>query len=161
MRKRGSVCEFTEERNDEIKRMFKRRLQTWDKGSIDGMFAEIAAMPASRFYVSEVRVERVLRHHLKRGEWNVKNGLRRRMFAEIELRVMEMISARTGQKVEECRGMKIAPRLFRDAIFEVVNSPAPSFYLTPRTCRTLLYEVMNRRCKVLKFTGFSKLNLRA
>ena len=33
---------------------------------------------------------------------------------------------------------------FRDAIEKVVNSPAPEFYFTPQTCRTLIYEAMRK-----------------
>lgn len=145
MRKNGSVCEFTDDRNDEMRKMFRRRLMTWEDPCVKSLFGEIARMQASRFFVSEMRVEKVLRYHLMRGVWPVKSELRRRMFAEIEERVMKKLSSDSGLPIAECRKMKWEPEIFRDAIFEVVNSPAPSFYLTARTCRTLLYETMNQR----------------
>ena len=127
MKKKGSICEFTEERDSDLLKCFRRRLAQVHLINLDRIFAEVADMPARRFYVSEFRAAVVIRHHLRHGEWNVKGKRRREMFAEIERRVLAIL-----QKYPDTR--------FDDALCEVINSPAPCFYLTARSCRTLLYN---------------------
>lgn len=131
MKKKGSVSEFGEERDRELVRCFRKRLGEVRVIDLDKIFAEVAAHPAPRFYVSEFRASVVVRHHLRHGEWNVKDGKRREMFCEIEKRLLSL--------------RKRCPDLsFEEAMVEVINSEAPEFYLTPRSCRTLIYNILKK-----------------
>lgn len=150
MRKKGSVCEFTIQRNEELKRVFKHAYLTRDEVTAESLFGEVAMMSASRFYVSEMRTEKVLRYYWRYGRWSVKSVLRRRMFGEIERRVTAYLAAESDvPALEGCKVLDL--KRFRNAIFEVVNSPAPSFYITKRSCRTLLYEVLGQRKRMIRF----------
>lgn len=129
MKKKGSICEFTEQRDAELWKNFRRRLGQVQLINLERIFKEVSEMPAGRFYVSEFRAVTVLRHHLRHGEWKVKGAQRLEMFAELERRVLDLLRSNPGMR-------------FDDAVFDVVNSPAPKFYLTPRSCRTLIYKYM-------------------
>lgn len=147
MRKKGAVCDFTQDRNRELRECFHRCLSKSGSAGMKVVFYDICGMEASRFYVSELRAERVVAYHLKYGRWMVKDGIRRRMFEEIERRVKLLMA------------FSKAPISFRDAIFEVVNSPAPSFYLTPRSCRTIIYALLAQRAN--PFATFGQIKTRA
>lgn len=152
MRKKGSVCEFTIQRDEELKSVFRRIFMSRKSVSAESLFGEVVMSEASRFFVSEVRAERMIRHHLKRGVWPVKSVLRRRMFTEIENRVMQVLASEGVCIAISPDNVIVDIPRFRDVICEVVNSPAPSFYLTPRSCRTLLYGSMSKRNRIVKFS---------
>ncbi|MDE5653743.1 MAG: hypothetical protein K2G75_07030 [Muribaculaceae bacterium] len=131
MRKQGSVSEFTSQRDAEIVKKFRRCLAQARVLDMDEIFMKVSRLPVERFYVSEVRALQVVKAYRQTGIWPVRTPVRREMFAEIDRRVTMLMSRRPELK-------------FREAVFEVVNSPAPSFYLTPRSCRTLIYSVLQR-----------------
>lgn len=127
MKKKGNVCEFTSQRDAEMWSCFRKILGDVKLINLSRIFAEVASSPASRFFVSEDRAAVVIRYHLRHGEWNVKGAQRIRMFSEIESRVLEILQSNPGTR-------------FEDAVYDAVNSPAPGFFLTPRSCRTILYN---------------------
>ncbi|MDE6272367.1 MAG: hypothetical protein K2M31_05105 [Muribaculaceae bacterium] len=129
MKKKGSVSEYSEERDRELVRCFRKRLGEVRVIDLDKIFAEVAAHPASRFYVSEFRAAIVIRHHLRHGVWSVKGAKRLEMFQEIEKRVVGLMESRSDLSLD-------------DALVEVINSEAPEFYLTPRSCRTIIYKLL-------------------
>ena len=129
MKKKGSICDFTEERDAELMSCFRKCLAKAVLIDLESIFSEVAAMPTKRFYVSESRAAIVIRQHLRGEGWSVKRRLRVRMFEEIERRTLENIRRNPGMR-------------FDDAVFDAVNSSAPCFYLTPRSCRTLIYRYL-------------------
>lgn len=129
MRKKGCVCEFTQERDEELVRCFRRQLASVRVIDLPKIFRELPEMGASRFFVSEMRAREIVGYHMRHGVWKVKSKVRREMFEEIERRVLEAMAEEPSLSMS-------------DAMFEVVNSPAPRFYLTPRTVRTLIYELL-------------------
>lgn len=129
MRKKGSVSEFSAERDCELIECFRKRLAEVKLINLPQIYREVAQMPTKRFYVSEFRAACMIRHFRRYGEWNVKGSLRREMFAEIERRVSLLQAAKGKMSLDE-------------AVFEVVNSAAPKFYLTPRSCRTMIYKLL-------------------
>lgn len=131
MKKKGSVSEFSEERDAELVKCFRKRLGEVLTIDLDKIFAEVAAHPAKRFYVSEYRAAVVVRHHMRHGEWCVKGAKRKEMFREIEKRVLRLLEDHDDMSLD-------------DAMVEVINSPAPEFYLTPRSCRTLIYKLIKK-----------------
>lgn len=132
MRKKGSVCDFTLSRNEELKSCFFRLLSSPDFRFVKDTFAFLANSPASRFYVSESRAVEVILRHIRTGEWGIKPGPRRQMYMDIERLASVLMSLSPGMD-------------FCDAVYEVVNSPAPSFYLTPDSCRVILYAALSER----------------
>lgn len=129
MKKKGSVCEFNEDRDKELLKVYRRELRNMQWTRLSEVFQAVANSAASRFYVSEIRAQSVIRHRLRTGNFPVLAGKRLEMFEEIWRRYCEM---RT-----------LHPDLSdADIIYDVVNSPAPSFYLTTGTIRVKIYEAL-------------------
>ena len=129
MKKRGNVCDYTSAKNAELVRVFNKRLREARVVDLDRIFAEVASSRASRFYISEERAYELVARHERTGRWDIGNTLRREMILEIHR--------------QACRLMERDPALtMRDAVYCAVNLPAPRFYLTPRSCRTLVYATI-------------------
>ena len=129
MRKKGSNCDFTAERNENLKQMFKACFLAGNYTNIGEIFGQMATMPAKRFYINEQRAYQLLCEKRRTGHWKpsiLANKLR--MMEEIEKRVDELMLANPSVSLVE-------------AVDLVVNQPAPSLYLTPRSIRTIFYNV--------------------
>ena len=129
MKHKGSVCDFSADRNEELRKLFKEELMKQENRSTSEAMDKVWQSGASRFYVSETRVKAVMRYRKKHGNFPVMGASRLRMFRELWKRYTE--KSRLFPKREE-----------EDVIYEIVNSPAPSFYLTRRSLRTLLYNIL-------------------
>ena len=131
MRKQGSYCEYKAERETALVECFRKKLGEVMVVDLNQIFREVSLSAAPRFYVSESHAERVIGYYRRHGIWKVKGKKRIEMFVEIARRVD------TAMETDE-------ELTFRDAIEKVVNSPAPEFYFTAQTCRTLIYEAMRK-----------------
>lgn len=122
------MAEFGPQRDMELLRAFNHQLKHKTYRSLAEYFFHAAKMPASRFWVSERRAYEVM-CRMKRGD-HLENMFRqkRRMFSEIYRRATE--------------AMRADPSLsFYSATFEAVNSPAPEFYMSPKSARVLIYKL--------------------
>lgn len=129
MKHKGCILEFTDKRNDELMAAFRAAIAK--KSFID--LSEIAKIvvntPCSRFWVSEERATVVI-SAMMRGK-PILDKMRhdkREMFLEINRRVALLRSERPGLP------------LF-DYVLEVVNSPAPKFYMRPRCAIEIIYKI--------------------
>ena len=137
MKKKGSICDYITSRNENLKREFFARLGKNGRNVSDAINA-MTRVPADRFYISEERAIAVLRklserelRNLREGETRidslVKNPRKRAMLKEILSRVnCEMKRAES-------------PIFLEDLIFGVIEKPAPAFYLSRASIRTILY----------------------
>lgn len=128
MKKKGSVAEFGDQRNAELLEAFKRVLKTCNYRDNADYFYRAALEPASRFWVSERRALVVMKKIINGDSLDGMFAKRKAMFMEIYRRV---------QALRE-KNPKLT--LF-SAVFEVVNSPAPEFYLSPGSARVLIYRL--------------------
>ena len=139
MKKKGSKCDFILSRNENLKREFFARLGK-NKRSISDVIAAVSSVGADRFYISEERAFMAIKrfHELQTSErpclpadfpW-IRNPEKRKMLCEIYERVKK--------RMEESPGLSL-----KDAVYEVVNSPAPAFYLTRCSIRTILYKYLS------------------
>lgn len=123
-----NCCEFISERNENLRREFYLRVFPGYPGVL-ALFEDIARIPAPRFYISEERAISLLCRKKRLGDsWG--RGMvpsRRAMIDEIDRRVRILRSFNPGLTLKE-------------AVFRVVNSPAPSFYLTPNSIRSIIYR---------------------
>lgn len=119
-------CDYTESRDKELRRAFIERLGKNGK-MIKEVMAEMVDVPAPRFYINEERAYTYVRHLRRSGcPDEIRSPTLRRMLAVIVRRVDILMAFR--------------PELsLREAVYEVVNSPAPSFFLSPLSIRTMLY----------------------
>ncbi len=128
MKKKGSVVEFTQQRNEELLSAFREQLSFLGELPLEQIFTRASLSPASRFWVSERRAMVVMSHMMKGDQLLSMNQKRREMFYEIFRRVKEL--------------MRLEPSLtLTEASFRAVNSPAPEFYLTPKSARVLIYRL--------------------
>lgn len=128
-----SYAEFGEERNSELLEKFDKLLAESPMGTpVINLFQRLVALPARRFYVSELRAMRVI-GAMRRG---IAPGgctrTRRRMYGEIMRRVDLLM---TG-------GRHLA---FADAVVEAVNSPAPEMYMEVSSAKVTVYALLRRR----------------
>ena len=132
MKKRNSFCDYIKSRNDSLYREFVGLLGS--KGSsLQSVFEMLAQVPAPRFFISEDRAFNLIKRFFATGKWPRTTLLTRRaMLSEIATRV------RVLQAFDSSLSLK-------DAVFRAVNSPAPSFYLTPRSIRTILYGYIHSK----------------
>lgn len=113
MKKIGANCGFIARRNREL--ADKARRMAVERGvALEYVVDEVAETEASRFWVDEDRAMRIVQEK-RRGKLG-KRGPRRDMAEEISRRTETMLRENPGMKLSE-------------AVFEVVNSPAPSFYV--------------------------------
>lgn len=126
MKKRGNISLHTSQRNEEICRIFKNCIGNPDCRNITDIFKVVARQPASRFFVSEERALQIISQKRTSGRWPINSPTRLRLFKDLE-KIVNKIIARTPDIS------------LNDAVWEAVNSPAPSLYLTPGSCRTIIY----------------------
>lgn len=137
MKHKGSTCDFIDSRNKALRQEFLERLGRNGR-TLQQVFDELARIPAPRFFISEERAYMQLkRYFTPRGGSPRETGAHmldntRHKLEDIRRRVKALMAANPGMEL-------------RDAVFEVVNGPAPSFYLTPRSIRTILYNIGKRR----------------
>lgn len=121
-----------DQRNEELLSKFKQQLEKGDYTHTQDLFTNASLMPASRFFVSEQRTLVVI-HQLLRGESIAgMNRKRRQMYNEIFVRVKYIL-----HNEPECS--------IPNAVWRVVNSPAPEFYLTPGSARRIIYRLRRKK----------------
>lgn len=146
MRREGSISDFKPQRDSELAAVFRRLLVGGAGGSLRELFGMAARQPSSRFWVSEHRAAIVIRDMLHRNrDISGMKEQTRRMYEEIYRRVRARLSEEPGRPVYH-------------VVFEVVNGPAPEFYLTPESAKILIYQSLKaererRRKGVLRFVN--------
>lgn len=129
MKYRGCILEFTHQRNDELMRAFREALDKRPFIDISEVSEVVVNMPCSRFWVSEERAMVVVSAILKgKPVLDTMRPTKREMFQEIYNRVCRL------------RQQQPDAPLF-DLVMDVVNSPAPKFYMTPRSAMETIYKI--------------------
>lgn len=135
MKKFGNRCEFGPQRDRELHRRFVDILTTSRGLSVAQMYALAATSPASRFWVSEPRATAMVSAMLRCGDTEALAGCvpgRAAMYMEIFRRVRAALDAGDTRPLSHIVG-------------EVVESPAPEFYLTPKSAKVIICAYMRRR----------------
>lgn len=128
MKKPGSIVEFSTQRDKELLEAFRKQLHFLGTLSMDEIFLRTSMMPSSRFWVSEHRAATVVSKMLKGDLISSMNPKKREMFFEIFRRVKKELEKKPKMTLTE-------------AVFRVVNSPAPQFYLTQKSTRAMIYRI--------------------
>lgn len=124
MRKTGSVCDYVAERNRELALAYRqcivkcRKIKMWDT------LKEVVNMPSSRLWISEPRAAAVIREYLS-GKRCGSKSRRSPLYAEVWRRYQKLAAERPDDS-------------FDDIVYDVVNSPAPKFYLTAGSAKVIL-----------------------
>ena len=126
----GSILDFTQERNQELMRVYQEKLSKAGYIDMHKIFEEVANSPCSRFWVSEERAAIVISTLLAGKVVPNMRRNKREMFDEIFHR---FLIAREQYPEKSIYALAIM----------VVNQPAPKFYMTPRTVGELIYRIKN------------------
>jgi hypothetical protein len=129
MKYHGCILEFTEERNRELMRAFRNAVCQSDFIDVSRIAETVVSTPCSRFWVSEERAMVVVAAMMKgKPVLSAMRPSKQEMFSEIYRRVMEMKRKRPGVPLSEL-------------VMDVVNSPAPKFYMRPRCAMEIIYKI--------------------
>lgn len=133
----GSVLDFTEERNKEIMKVFRDKLQEVKIIVKPNIFQMVADSQASRFWVSEKRAAIVVGAMENGKKLPKMRQNKREMFEEIYRRFKELKN-------------KYPKKTIFELVTIIVYQPAPKFYLTPRTIEEFIYRIKkkNRQLKM-------------
>lgn len=128
MKHSGCILEFTTQRNNELMAAFRKALGCQYSSDIE-IYELTVNSPSSRFWVSEERATIVI-SAICRGVPVLEkmNPLKREMFSEIYKRVLVLKKSNPDA------------RLY-DLVFDIVNSPAPKFYMQPRSAKEIIYKI--------------------
>lgn len=126
----GSILDFTQERNQELVRVYQEELSKAGYIVMPKIFEQVANSPCSRFWVSEERAAIVISTLLAGKVIPNMRKNKREMFDEIFRRFL-IVREQYPEK-----------SIYALAIM-VVNQPAPKFYMTPRTVGELIYRIKN------------------
>ncbi len=128
MKHPGCILDFTHERNADLMRVYRARLAEADYIVMPDIFARVADSPSSRFWVSEERAAVVVSAMLANRRLPPMRRNKREMFNEIFRRY------RAAHDADPTRPMF-------EVVADIVNAPAPKFYLTPRTVGEFIYRI--------------------
>lgn len=133
MKRHGCILEFTEQRNKELMRAFREAINKRTFIDITEISEEVVNMNCSRFWVSEERAMAVVAALIKgKPVLDAMRPTKREMFREIYKRVQQL------QK-------KFPHASMAELVFKTVNSPAPKFYMTPRSAMETIYKIKKNR----------------
>ena len=126
----GSILEFTRARNADLMRAYRETLAEASIIVMPVIFELVAESPASRFWVSEERAAIVISTMAAGKPMPRMRRNKREMFEEIYRRFIIMKQEFPDKSVYEL-------------VTNIVNQPAPKFYLTPRTVGDFIYRIKN------------------
>lgn len=129
MKNFGCILEFTRLRNLDLMRCYRYQISTMPFVRLSLLGERIVNMPAQRFYVSEDRAAVVVSQILRgRRVLDTMRQPKREMFEEILRRYIIL-----HDKMPDVRPFEI--------VSEIVNAPAPKFYMAPRTAIEIIYKI--------------------
>lgn len=131
MKSFGSVLAFTQERNDALLKAYREQVSTTRVVRLNEIGEKIVNSPSPRFWVSEERAAAVV-SAIMRGKPVLKmmRPTKRAMFEEIHRRVVALKKKHPDWHL--CQ-----------LVFEVVNSPAPKFYMEASSALERLFKIRN------------------
>lgn len=128
MKHYGCTLDFTHQRNADLLNAYRRHLAEAHFIVMPDIFARVADSPAARFYVSEERATIVISAMLAGRPLPPMRRNKREMFNEI-LRRYKIAHRENPSKTTF------------EIVSDIVNQPAPKFYLTPRTVGEFIYRI--------------------
>ncbi len=127
----GSILAFTRERNAALLEAYREHVNAARFVKLNEIGEKIVNSPAPRFWVSEERAAAVV-SAIMRGKPVLKSmrPTKREMFEEILRRVVAL--------------KKLHPEWHLcELVYEVVNSPAPKFYMEVSSALERLFKIRN------------------
>lgn len=131
MKRLGAILEFTHDRNRDLMRVFRSIIRHLPHINMRQVATRLVDMPASRFWVSEDRATAVISSMILGNPLPLNTRpSKRAMYTEIYSRVI-LLRPRCPD----------APLV--DLVSQVIHSPAPCFYMLPRSAMDIIYKIQN------------------
>lgn len=129
MKHNGNVSHFATIRNRELYKAYRNACSNAKHINRHEICRTVANTPCFRFWVSEERALYVITNMYK-GQYILDNmkPLKREMYIEI------------FKRVDTLRHQNPKTSLY-DLVFQVVNSPAPKFYMTPESIIIIIWRI--------------------
>lgn len=142
MKSFGCILAFTRERNAALLHAYRQHVASANVIRLNEIGVRIVNSPSPRFWVSEERAAAVVSAIMRgRPILDTMRPTKREMFEEIHRRVLALKELHPDWRLCEL-------------VYEVVNSPAPKFYMEPSSALERLFKIRNgwydERCKGLK-----------
>lgn len=134
MKHRGSVFEYSQERDEDMRKAYSLIVGECDRVDLQKVFSRLVNMPSKRFWVTPDRAAIVI-HSMMRGD-TLQNmrPTKREMFEELYRRVMELKKQYPEATMPELCSM-------------AVLTPAPKFYLTVGSAIVIWHKAKKNRRK--------------
>lgn len=130
MKNKGSTFEYAKERDNDIMRAYLQLIRECDTIELQNIFRQVVNMPSKRFWVSAERAAIVVSRMMKGDKLLDMRPTKREMFEEIYRRVMNLKESSSASIYE--------------LTIEVVQEPAPKFYLTTESAKVIIYKAKKR-----------------
>lgn len=137
MKYHGSIIPYAHQRNSYLMKIYRQECSERNHILVtdEEFLNSIINHPCPRFWVSEERALVVISNLLDGVPvLDTMHPSKREMFQEIYKRVVALRKEHPDK------------RLY-DIVFDVVNSPAPKFYLQPRSALQYIYKIKKSRYK--------------
>ena len=132
MKKIGSVCDHINDRDKELYHRYREALATAQTIKLDDILLSVIHSRTSRLWLSENRAAEIIKSFIRADGKFKPNPKRAEIYNEVWRRYRRLRSKRPNDA-------------FSDIVFDVVNSPADSFYLTIGSAKVIICKI---RCRL-------------
>lgn len=131
MRPKGSTPEYITDRDHALLKAYKRVMTERTQLHWREIVRRSVDSPCERFWVSEKQAIIVMREMLAGKTTNVRTDIKRKMYDEIHQRVVKLLTDRPDMSLS-------------DAVFQVIHSPAPKFYLSEKSAYVIIQRTKKK-----------------
>lgn len=131
MKHQGCILQFTEQRNKELMRAYRRVIESSSFIDLSEISVKVVNSPCSRFWVSEERSMAVISAILKgKPILDSMRPMKREMYQDMLEIVLRLRNERPNDPLS-------------DIVSDAVHSPAKKFYMMPRCSIEIIYKIKN------------------
>lgn len=131
MKNEGAYFEYEEQRNRNLLEVFQKVAAANMDKPLPEIYRLTVMQPAERFWVSEERASIVISSIMKGDKLTKMRPTKKKMYLEIYRRVKGMREMNPGESLYSL-------------VFDVVNSPAPEFYITPGSAKVIIHKIKHK-----------------
>lgn len=128
MKPTGSHFEYEAQRNDDLMNVYHQAIVNASHVCMPDIYETVANSPSRRFWVSEERAAIVVSAMMRGDTLGNMRPLKREMYNEIYSRVLKLQEQQPHLPISQL-------------VAQVVEQPAPKFYLTPGSAKVLICKI--------------------
>lgn len=138
MKSVGAYFPYEEERNRDLWRAFCQIIDSNRGAYLKDIYTKLVNSPSCRFWVSSDRATTVMSAIMRGESLDDMRPNKREMYMEIYRRVAEEMERHPEESLS-------------NITFDVVNSPAPKFFLTPASAKLILRKIRKKWYETRRF----------